>query len=50
MVYMIFDVYIFHDRVLMPLPYTQRRQILEELNLGPELEVAEKERVGLPRA
>ncbi len=36
MVYMIFDVLYFHDRVLMPLPYTQRRQILEELNLGSD--------------
>ena len=26
MVYMIFDVLYFHDRVLMPLPYTQRRR------------------------
>jgi bifunctional non-homologous end joining protein LigD len=36
MVYMIFDVLYFHDRVLMPLPYTQRRQILKELNLGSD--------------
>jgi bifunctional non-homologous end joining protein LigD len=36
MVYMIFDILYFHDRLLMPLPYTQRRQILEELNLGSD--------------
>ncbi len=36
MVYMIFDVLYFHDRNLMPLPYTQRREILEELKLGSD--------------
>jgi bifunctional non-homologous end joining protein LigD len=35
-VYMIFDLLYFHDRVLMPLPYTKRREILNEMNLGSE--------------
>ncbi len=33
-VYMIFDVLYFHNRVLMPLPYTERREILEKLELA----------------
>ncbi len=35
-VYMVFDVLYFQDGVLMPLPYTQRRQILEALHLGSD--------------
>lgn len=35
-VYMIFDVLYFHDRVLMPLPYTKRREVLEEMKLGSD--------------
>ena len=35
-VYMIFDVLYFHDRLLMPLPYTNRRRILDEMKLASD--------------